>query len=196
MKNKIFNLAKKIINNEIRSKFLRVLFKKIHSVDVGMYSYGCFDKKRIPKNTTIGRYCSFAQTAYIFNANHPKHYLSLHPFFYNPDTGFLDQTTITRTQLIIEDDVWLGHNSTILAGVTKIGRGAIVAAGAVVTSNVPPYAIMAGIPAKQIGQRFPDKIINEIEQSRWWLLNEKDLKNELKTSPNKFFKPTEFFDNV
>lgn len=67
----------------------------------------------------------------------------------------------------IGNDVWVGANSIILRGV-KIGNGAIIAAGAVVTKNVKPYEIVGGVPAKHIKFRFEEKIINKLEELRWW----------------------------
>jgi carbonic anhydrase/acetyltransferase-like protein (isoleucine patch superfamily) len=60
-----------------------------------------------------------------------------------------------QPETVLEDDVWIGFRVTVMAG-ARIGRGAVVAAGAVVTKDVEPYAIVAGIPARAIGQRFPD----------------------------------------
>lgn len=67
----------------------------------------------------------------------------------------------------IGNDVWLGNGVKILAGVT-VGNGAVVGAGAVVTKDVAPYTIVAGVPAKKIGQRFDDDIIERLEKIKWW----------------------------
>ena len=68
---------------------------------------------------------------------------------------------------VIEDDVWIGSNSVILSGV-KIGRGAVIGAGSIVTKNVPKYAIVAGNPAKVIKMRFNDEEISKLEKLKWW----------------------------
>jgi hypothetical protein len=67
----------------------------------------------------------------------------------------------------IGNDVWSGHNVTVLGGVT-VGDGAILAAGAVVSRDVPPYALVGGVPAKVIRYRFPEKIIERLLAVRWW----------------------------
>ena len=69
--------------------------------------------------------------------------------------------------IVIEDKVWIGINSTILPGV-KIGYGAIVGAGSVVTKDVPPYAIVGGVPAKLIRKRFDEDVISRLVELRWW----------------------------
>jgi len=193
MKKIIAKTAKILFKDEMRSTGLRALFAKLFQIEIGMYSYGCFDYKRIPKNTKIGKYCSFSQTCYIFNADHPKNFISTHPFFYNQKAKFVDKDQIKRTVLHIEDDVWIGHNATILSTVTLIGRGAIVGAGSVVTKNVPKYAIVGGIPAKILGYRFDKETIKKIENSEWWMMNERNLKIEYNKFPKKFTTPKDFY---
>ena len=73
----------------------------------------------------------------------------------------------TKGPIVIGNDVWLGRNSLILSGVT-IGDGAVVAAGAVVASDVPPYAIAGGVPAKVIRYRFSPEQIAALQRIRWW----------------------------
>lgn len=171
----LFIFLKRIKMSEFESKFLRFLFKKLNDSDVGLHSYGCFDLSRIPKGTIVGRYCSFSRTCILLNANHPLGEVSLHPYFYNSSLGMVNKDRVPRTKFIIEDDVWIGYNAIILPSAKHIGRGAVIAAGAVVTKNVPPYSIVAGVPAKIIGYRFDEEKINEIEASKWW--EEDKLKN-------------------
>ena len=79
-----------------------------------------------------------------------------------------------NNKISIGNDVWIGHN-VLVVGNVSIGNGAILAAGSVVTKDVAPYAIVAGVPAKQIRKRFSDLIINEIEAIEWWNKSENDL---------------------
>ncbi|MEN6373595.1 MAG: CatB-related O-acetyltransferase [Smithella sp.] len=165
------------------SHTLRKIFYEYHNIIIGMYSYGgCFDLENIPSGTMIGRYCSFARNVYILSGNHPLSNNSMHPFFYNPDFGYVNDLLITRTKLTIENDVWIGQNVIILPSVKIIENGSVIAAGAVVTKNVPPFAVVAGNPAKIIKYRFPQQIIDHIIQSAWW---EKDI-NEIKENRSEF----------
>lgn len=74
----------------------------------------------------------------------------------------------------IGNDVWIAHNVSVKAGVT-IGTGAAIGTGAVVTKNIPPYAIVAGVPAKIIRYRFDKRIICELLESKWWELSDDKL---------------------
>lgn len=150
------------------SKALRRIFADYHGIEVGMYSYGCFNTNSIPAGTKIGRYCSFAAGVEIFNANHPLERLSMHPFFYNPRLKVIRQETIHRGCLTVGHDVWVGRNSMILPNVSNIGNGSVIGAGAVVTKDVPPYSVVGGNPARIIKYRFPESVQQAIEESYWW----------------------------
>lgn len=175
--------------NELESLWLRKRMASKHDIHVGLYSYGCFDLRRVPSGTVIGRYCSFSRTCTILNANHGISFLSLHPYFYNPKLGLVSNDLAERKSCIIEDDVWIGHNATILAGCTHIGRGAIIGAGAVVTKDVPPYSIVTGCPAKVSRYRFTSDQIRQIEESQWWMRSKQELANILATDPMQIYKP-------
>lgn len=175
--------------DQFRSTWLRALYRDAYNIDVGLYSYGCFDRDRFNPNMTIGRYCSFSSTCRRVNANHGLEYLSLHPFFYSERIGFASEGGFTRTHCSIEDDVWMGHNAIILPNVTHIGRGAAIAAGAVVTKNVPAYAVVAGVPAKVVRQRFDEETVAAIEKTRWWELDESRLKALHREHPDAFRDP-------
>ena len=122
----------------------------------------------------IGRYCSIANDVVLGPSEHPFENFSTHPIsydVYNCPRG--DRKTI------IGNDVWIGTRAIIKKGVT-IGDGAVVAAGAVVTKNVPPYAIVAGVPTKIIKYRFEPEIIQKLQELEWWKLpldKLQDLKN-------------------
>ena len=73
----------------------------------------------------------------------------------------------TRTRIVIGNDVWIGGRATILRGVT-IGDGAVVGAGAVVTRDVEPYTVVGGVPARPIKKRFPEPVIDKLEELCWW----------------------------
>ena len=73
-----------------------------------------------------------------------------------------------RTRIVIGNDVWIGGRATILRGVT-IGDGAVVGAGAVVTRDVEPYTVVGGVPARPIKKRFPEPVIDKLEELCWWI---------------------------
>jgi acetyltransferase-like isoleucine patch superfamily enzyme len=167
---------------ELYSKTLRKIYAKYHGVIVGMYSYGAFHPI-LPHGTIIGRYSSIAKPLLVINGSHPITHISSHPFFFNPDLGYVNKLLITRrSKLIIGNDVYIGLDVTIMPSVTNIGDGAVIAAGAVVTKNVPPFAVVAGNPAKIIKYRFSQQVIDQIMQSAWW---KKDI-NVIKENCSEF----------
>lgn len=117
------------------------------------------------KTTHVGKYCSIALNVTIGADRHPTDWLSTHPFQYNGTDNF-EHVKITT----IGNDVWIGTNAVILTGV-YVGDGAIIGASAVVTKDVPPYAIVAGVPAKIIRYRFNQDIINKLLELKWWDLD-------------------------
>ncbi|WP_282584927.1 CatB-related O-acetyltransferase [Lichenifustis flavocetrariae] len=150
---------------------LRTYFRKHYGIDVGLYSYGCFDRWRMPGPLRVGRYCSIAGTVRSTNNNHPITALTTHPVLYERKFGGIEVDHEWQGRLTIGDDVWIGHNVVILPGCQNIGRGAIVGAGSIVTRNVEPYTIVAGNPARKLRDRFPPDLIATIEASRWWELD-------------------------
>ncbi len=169
---------------EYESAYLRRLFLSRYGTTIGLYSYGCFDRWRIPPGTIIGRYCSFARTSRILDANHPLMSISTHPFLYDPRFGVVDELRVVATQLVVEDDVWVGHQAVITPAVSRIGRGAIIGAGTVVTKDVRPYAIVAGNPAREIKRRFDEDRIAAIELSQWWKLDRAALRQRILAEPD------------
>lgn len=177
-------------SKEYDSAKLRRYFAERYGTTIGLYSYGCFDRWRIPPGSTIGRYCSFAGTSRILDANHPMEALSTHPYFYDPSFGVVASDKVVKTRIVVEDDVWVSHNVTITPGCAHIGRGAIIGAGSVVTKDVPSYAVMAGAPAKMLRRRFDDATIAAIEASRWWELDRGGLKDLIERRPDFAFAPS------
>lgn len=135
-------------------------------------------------NVSIGAYCSIGRGVQIGLAMHPINWLSTHTFQYNnnwfPEVEELkfDRRLkhMHHQKTIIGSDVWIGNNALINSGI-KIGNGVIIGAGAVVTKDVPDYAIVGGVPAKVIRFRFEDSIIRELLETRWWLHNPDKLAN-------------------
>ncbi len=124
--------------------------------------------------TTIGKFCAIAANARLNALNHPMDRISQHKITYRPneyfvhakvDKAFREQRQQAR--VTIGNDVWIGHGAIVLPGIS-IGHGAVVAAGAVVTKNIEPYAIVAGVPARRIKWRFKKSIRERIIALAWW----------------------------
>lgn len=175
--------------DQFTSAPLRAWFLKHHRVEVGLYSYGCFDQWRMPGPIRVGRYCSIANSVRSAPINHPAEALTTHPALYEKKFGVVVQDLFYDEPLVIEDDVWIGHNAMILPGCKFIGRGAIIGAGAIVTRNVERYAIVAGNPAKKLRDRFAPDLIEAIEASRWWDLDPADLRTLAQERPAMLFHP-------
>ena len=132
-----------------------------------LYHYPIHQEKLI-----IGKFCSIAcGTKFLFNcANHTQKSLSTFPLFY--EEWELEKSNITtawdnKGDIVIGNDVWIGYEAVIMAGV-HIGDGAIIAARAVVTKDVPPYTIVGGTPAKEIRKRFDAEVIQQLLMLKWW----------------------------
>jgi len=142
---------------------------------IGSFSY-VESRTTIFPGTTIGRYCSIGKGCQVGVIAHPVDWLSTSPFQYNfayhfPDYAkdFKERVFQRPMETTIGNDVWVGSMAIIKRGVT-ISDGAIIAAGAVVTKDVPPYAIVGGVPAKVIRYRFSQAVIDELLDIQWWNL--------------------------
>jgi acetyltransferase-like isoleucine patch superfamily enzyme len=158
------------------SSSLRHIMARVHGVNVGAHSYGCFDPVRFPPGTNIGRYVSIGPHVAAYRRNHPMDRLSLHPYFYRPALGAGNSADVDTAPLEIDAGSWLGANVIILPGCRRIGRGAVVAAGAVLTRNVPDYAIVGGNPARRIRYRFSSQAVAAAEATRWWLKRPEEVR--------------------
>ncbi len=175
--------------DEYESQPLRDWFQSRWKIEVGLYSYGCFDPWRISAHTRIGRYCSFARSARVIDQNHPLEALTTHPFLYERRFGVVAENLPEPPWLTVEDDVWVGHNATILPGCKFIGRGAVIAAGAIINQDVPRYAVAVGMPGRILRSRFDDETIAAIETSQWWLRDKAGLKALIDQQPDAVFRP-------
>ena len=116
---------------------------------------------------TIGNFCSIARGTAIQEHNHDAECITTYFIKYRIFEEKFGMDAISKGPVTIGNDVWIGTQSTILTGVT-IGDGAIIAANSVVTSDVPPYAIVGGTPTKVLKYRFSDEIIAKLLEMKWW----------------------------
>lgn len=125
-------------------------------------------------NSTVGKFANIAAMTRIGPTDHPMDHASLHHFLYRSsyywddvadDPEFFDRRAARRT--VIGPDTWIGHGAIIKPDVT-IGAGAIIASGAVVTRDVPPYMIVAGLPATSMRPRFSGNIADRLMALAWW----------------------------
>lgn len=141
-------------------------------VSIGKYTYG-IRGSRFPILTAgtrieIGKFCSIAQHVLFVVGRHPTEYVSTFPFRARfLEGGRACDEEIIQEVITIGNDVWIGTRATIMANV-RIGHGAVVAAGAVVVKDVPPYAVVAGVPAKVVKMRFDPDQVERLLEIAWW----------------------------
>ena len=130
---------------------------------VGNYTYGRIYllNEILDARLYIGSFCSIAENVmFILGNDHVTDHISMFPFRHMlVSKDIVDATS--KGNIVVDDDVWIGYGATIMSGV-HIGQGAVVAAGAVVTKDVPPYAIVGGVPARVIKYRFNSELIEEL----------------------------------
>ncbi len=131
-----------------------------------------------PDKIKIGDYCCIANNVFFNPSTHPTNWLSVHPFQFRKkldarlygdfpeNSNPLDFNEVPKS-IEIGNDVWIAEHTFIMGGV-KIGDGAIVGMNAVVTKDIPPYAIAVGVPARAVKYRFPQEIIAKLLELKWW----------------------------
>lgn len=146
--------------------------------DMGSFTYS---RSVLPIDCAVGRYCSIGIEVKSLGHKHPLNRFTTSNVTYeesiqDDDSTFIIEPITKENKFIIENDVWIGDYVTIKPGIT-ISNGAVIGAHSLVTKDVPPYAIVAGIPAKIIRYRFPQHIINELLDIKWWKYSHKEFKN-------------------
>lgn len=148
-------------------------------VEVGKGTYGALHVLLYDKSNklTVGNFCSVGpNVTFVVSADHYSNHVSTFP--YKVKICGEQFEGVSKGNIVVDDDVWIGYGATILSGV-HIGQGAVVAAGAVVTHDVPPYAIVGGVPAHLIKYRFTPDIINILLTIDYSKLEEKDIKEHI-----------------
>ncbi len=129
-------------------------------------------------NCDIGSFCSIADGVIIGVAEHPVDWLSTSPVFYKGRDSvkkkFSEYERPNEKKTKIGNDVWIGEHVLIKGGIT-VGDGAVIGMGSVVTHDVNPYEIVAGVPAKHIRNRFSENMIKKLLEWKWWNMNDSQL---------------------
>jgi len=173
-----------VLNNVDLGKYIEIKDNSVlEEVKFGDFSYAAGYNQIYYAN--IGKFCSIASFVRINPGNHPTYTrIAQHHFTYRSkmfgfgedDNDFFDWRR--KDSVEIGHDVWIGHNAIVLAGV-KIGNGAVIGAGSIVTKDVESYSIVVGNPAKKIKMRFPDQLIEKIEKLKWWDWDYNTIKSRL-----------------
>lgn len=145
---------------------------RLDGVELGDYSY-C-DRLCDLANTTVGRFSNIASFVRIGATDHPLDKASLHHFLYRSEKYWPDETDDAdwfaqrrARRTVIGHDTWIGHGAQVKPEVT-VGDGAVIASGAIVTKDVPAYAIVAGVPARVVRMRQPPEIAERLVRLAWW----------------------------
>ena len=154
---------------------------KVYHSSLGAYSYIGRGTQLI--YASVGKFCSISGNVLIGMGHHTLSYLSTSPIFTEKNNGtghsWTDRESLLPYKLVtIGNDVWIGTRAMVLGGVT-IGDGAVIGAGAIVTKDVPPFAIVAGVPARIVRYRFSEEIIARLEVMQWWNLSDEVLKSNI-----------------
>ena len=161
------------------------------------FGYGSYINKNSSLSfVKIGRYCSIADNVYVGIGNHPINHVSTHPaFYYNTEkqigwTYHKGEPLFDEIykypdgenfyQVIIGNDVWIGSHALLMGGI-RIGDGAVIAAGSVVTKDVEPYSIVGGVPAKVIKMRFTEEQRASLLRIKWWNKSPIEIENSYRS---------------
>jgi len=167
-------------NQHNGTRAVNVFWDGMKNITVGRYSYG--DIKVIRSGSTsklmIGDFVSIApEVSFVIDSEHNMDTISTFPFK-TIVLGKAEPELPVKGDIIVGDDVWIGYRATIMSGV-HIGQGAVIAAGSVVTKDVPPYAIVGGVPAKVIKYRFDEDMINDLLKTDYSTMDKNYIENNI-----------------
>ena len=181
-----------VLNSKIDKKAKVGRGTQFVNSSIGKYSY-VFGSTVI--STEIGKYCSIAENCVIGGGKHPTDWVSSSPVFYKGKNclkkNFSQNKFDEFEKTVIGNDVWIGSKVIVKGGV-KIGNGAVIGMGSVVTHDVPAYEIWAGNPARLIRKRFPDQTIAKLESICWWDWDD----SKIAENADLFNDPEKFLENV
>ena len=158
--------------------------REFDDVKIGKYSY--YKRGTKLMNCDIGRFCHIGDNCAIGLFGHDTSQVTTYPLKYHFDNSVVDvgqdstaDNVRKSRQTIIKNDVYIGESVTIFAGVT-VGNGAVIGARAVVTKDVPDYAVVAGVPSQIVKMRFSDKIVDDLLDIQWWQWSDDKIKSCIK----------------
>lgn len=169
-------------NNQIDPRAVIYRMVKMKRSSIGRYSY--VGNGTDVECADIGQFCSISDHCRIGMGGHTLSYISSCPLFTQKINGCQEQWVETdihaveEKRAVLGNDVWVGSHVLINGGVT-VGHGAVIGAGAVVVKDVPPYAIVGGVPAKVIRYRFSPEIIEKLLELQWWKYDDMFLKKHI-----------------
>ena len=159
-------------------------FVKVRDSVIGKYTY-VGPRSRIVE-ADVGAFCSISWDCMIGVEAHPMNLVSTSPIFCERLNGTgtswvqNDHVQAPRARTSIGSDVWIGSRSIVLTGV-KVGHGSVVGAGSIVTKDVPPFAVVVGVPAKQIKSRFSEEVVAALLNKRWWDAADDSIRGSIST---------------
>lgn len=182
-------LILKMEQGPIYSLTIREIFRRFHGVRVGLYTVGPCEVEpgNLPPGTIVGRYSSIYWTSRAIARDWPADSNLLPSLVSDQANPEGIACANKRTDLVIGNDVFMGHNVILLPSVQRIGDGAFIGAGSVLHGDVPPYAVVTGNPARVVRYRFSKERIKELLNSKWWLKSV----DELSSNIEEFQKPLE-----
>ena len=181
LKRRVFKRVCRYVGIEIEDGFVP-LSKKFPKYKIGRWSYG--DPMIVSygdgTELEIGSFCSISsRVTILLGGEHRPDWVTTYPFnMFWPNAPRVQGNPKSKGDVLVGHDVWIGYGTTILSGVS-IGTGAVVGAHSLVTHNVPPYAIVAGNPARLIRYRFDESVIKRLLGSQWWKLQDVVLEKYL-----------------
>ncbi len=180
--NPAVSLFTKIDSESAVSRKAKVYGKtQVTNSTIGDYSYVGRNSRVV--HADVGKFCSISGAVRLGMGTHTLEKLSTSPIFTERHNSTKHQWTDVQTdnpfkRVTVGNDVWIGTGVMVMGGVA-IGDGAVIGAGAIVTKDVPPYAVVAGVPAKVIRYRFTDEEIQTLEEVKWWNQTDEELRNNI-----------------